>query len=167
MSSETALAWLGAHEKESISRLVDWLRIPSVSTQPKHKGDCERAAAWAADRLRECGLSVEVLPTGEPAGSGHPVVLAEAPGAAGYRGPHVLFYGHYDVQPPEPLELWESPPFEPVIRPASGEVGERIVARGAVDDKGQVMTFLEALRAWKESGGGCRGRGASHGAAGG
>ncbi len=153
MSSETALAWLGAHEKESISRLVDWLRIPSVSTQPKHKGDCERAAAWAADRLRECGLSVEVLPTGDPPGSGHPVVLAEAPGAAGYRGPHVLFYGHYDVQPPEPLELWESPPFEPVIRPASGEVGERIVARGAVDDKGQVMTFLEALRAWKESGG--------------
>lgn len=163
MSSETALAWLGAHEKESIGRLMDWLRIPSVSTQPKHKGDCERAAAWAAERLRECGLSVEVLPTGEPTGSGHPVVLAEAPGAAGYRGPHVLFYGHYDVQPPEPLELWESPPFEPVIRPASGEVGERIVARGAVDDKGQVMAFLEALRAWREmaNGKGANGKGAS------
>lgn len=145
------LEWLRSHESVSVQRLCDWLRIPSVSTDPAYKADVAKAAEWAAAQLRESGLSVEVLPTGEPAGAGHPVVLAESPGAAGYKGPHVLFYGHYDVQPPEPLDLWESPPFEPVVKPASGEVGERIVARGAVDDKGQVATFLEALRAWKET----------------
>ncbi|HZW10946.1 MAG TPA: M20/M25/M40 family metallo-hydrolase [Phycisphaerales bacterium] len=147
----SALDWLAAHEPDSIARLLDWLRIPSVSTDPAYKPDVARAAEWAAVQLRESGLKVEVLPTGDPPGSGHPVVLAESPGAPGYKGPHVLFYGHYDVQPPEPLDLWESPPFEPVVKPASGQIGERIVARGAVDDKGQVATFLEALRAWKEA----------------
>lgn len=145
--------WLKEHESESIARLCDWLRIPSVSTDPAYKAEVARAAEWAAGQLRESGLSVQILPTGDPEGSGHPVVLAQSPGAPGYRGPHVLFYGHYDVQPPDPLELWESPPFEPQIKTATGEVGDRIVARGAVDDKGQVATFLEALRAWKEAGG--------------
>ena len=148
--SNAVLGWLVKHESDSIARLCDWLRIPSVSTDPAYKADTARAAEWAADQLRQAGLAVEVLPTGDPPGAGHPIVLAESDAAPDYAGPHVLFYGHYDVQPPEPLDLWNSPPFEPVIKPAEGDLGERIVARGAVDDKGQVATFLEALRAWYE-----------------
>lgn len=151
MAADKVLSTLAANESAAIGRLMDWLKIPSVSTDPEYKDDVARAAEWAAAHLRESGLTVEILPTGDPAGSGHPVVLAESEAGADYAGPHVLFYGHYDVQPPDPLDLWESPPFEPVIKPAAGGVGERIVARGAVDDKGQVATFLEALRAWKES----------------
>jgi acetylornithine deacetylase/succinyl-diaminopimelate desuccinylase-like protein len=136
---------------------MDWLRIPSISTDPAYTADVRRAAEWAADQLRQAGLSVEVVPTGDAgkpigAGGGHPIVLAHSPGADGYAGPHVLFYGHYDVQPVDPIDLWQSPPFEPVVRDAEeGGPGRRIVARGAVDDKGQVMMFLEALRAWKET----------------
>ena len=145
---EGVLGWLGENESASIDRMVAWLSIPSVSTDSAFAGECRRAADWAAAHLRESGLEVEVLPTG--GGEGRPVVLAEAPGAEGYTGPHVLFYGHYDVQPADPLELWESAPFEPLIKEADGEVGAHIVARGASDDKGQVMCFLETLRAWKE-----------------
>lgn len=138
-----------------MGRLIDWLRIPSISTDPKYKGDVRRAAQWAADQLHELGFAVSLRETGtvgaDGLGSGHPVVFATVAPAASYRGPHVLFYGHYDVQPVDPVSLWESPPFEPVVRGArAGEQGgERIVARGAVDDKGQVVTFLEACRAWK------------------
>jgi acetylornithine deacetylase/succinyl-diaminopimelate desuccinylase-like protein len=105
--------------------------------------------------LREGGLVADVLPTGTREKPGHPVVLATTPAVhdKGATGPHILFYGHYDVQPADPLNLWDSPPFEPVIKPAEGEVGERIVARGAVDDKGQVASYLEALLAWKHTGG--------------
>ncbi|MDX2115395.1 MAG: dipeptidase [Planctomycetota bacterium] len=155
MSLDRVLARLTSREKESLDRLVAWLRIPSISTDPKWAADVRRAGEWAAERLRAAGLSVEIRETGTPEKRGHPIVWAHHPGPAGYSGPHVLFYGHYDVQPPEPLELWESPPFEPVIKQSQGETGERVVARGAVDDKGQVMTFLEALLAWKEEGGGC------------
>lgn len=158
MSTSAAMDHLHAAADASVSRLVDWLKIPSISTDPQYANDCRRAADWAADQLRECGLSAEVCPTGDPAhpgdlskGGGHPIVLAHSPGDASYAGPHVLFYGHYDVQPVDPVSLWESPPFEPVIREARAgeEGGTRVVARGAVDDKGQVSTFLEALRAWK------------------
>lgn len=149
--TSSVLARLESNEPAAISRLIDWLKIPSISTDPDYKAETARAADWAADHLRESGLSVEMLPTGDPPGSGHPIVLAESDPAPDYNGPHVLFYGHYDVQPADPLELWESPPFEPVIKPAEGAVGERVVARGAVDDKGQVACFLEALRAWKEA----------------
>lgn len=154
MAVDQVLAWLDKEEPASIARLCDWLRIPSVSTDPKFKADVRRAAEWGAAHLRESGLTAQILDTGEPKGSGHPVVLAECnPEAA---GPHVLFYGHYDVQPADPLDLWESPPFEPVIREAGtgpDAPGRRIVARGACDDKGQVMMFLEALRAWRLAGG--------------
>lgn len=152
---EKALATLASREKDAIARLVEWLRIPSVSTDPKHAPDCRKAAEWCAAQLRLAGLKAELSETGSKGGhAGHPVVFAHHPGPAGYKGPHVLFYGHYDVQPPDPLNLWESPPFEPVIRPATpGGPGERIVARGAVDDKGQVATFVEALRAWKDTAG--------------
>ncbi len=149
------LAYLSTHERESIARLMDWLRIPSISTDPAYKPRVREAAEWAAAQLREAGLTVEIRDTGEPAGAGHPVVWAtcnlggNAGGPPDKNTPHILFYGHYDVQPADPLNLWESPAFEPVIKPQSGEIGERIVARGSCDDKGQVMMFLEALRAWK------------------
>jgi acetylornithine deacetylase/succinyl-diaminopimelate desuccinylase-like protein len=161
MSSSKAVDWLNAHEREGVERLMAWLRIPSVSTDPAFAGDVRRAAEWAGDHLRESGFEVSLEETGEPSGSGHPIVLATCPGSEDYQGPHVLFYGHYDVQPPDPVERWESPPFEPIIKPGiEGGPGERIVARGACDDKGQVMMFLEAMRAWKEAtgtpGGGVR-----------
>lgn len=148
---EKIFAWLDEHENAGIQRLCDWLRIPSISTDPAYAVDCKKAAQWAADHLQQSGLSVQVLPTGSVEKPGHPIVLAHAPGSPEYRGPHVLFYGHYDVQPCDPIDLWESPPFEPVIREGvQGGPGRRIVARGAVDDKGQVAMFLEALRACKQ-----------------
>ena len=131
----------------SRERLFDLLRIPSISTQPEYAGECARAAAWVRDQLTGLGFDATVRPT-----AGHPVVVAHHPGPAGYQGPHVLFYGHYDVQPPDPLSLWNSPPFEPQL--IGGPRGPRFVARGAVDDKGQAMMFIEALRAWFTAGGG-------------
>jgi acetylornithine deacetylase/succinyl-diaminopimelate desuccinylase-like protein len=126
----------------SLDRLFDLLRIPSVSAQPDHAEDCIAAAAWCQDRLEQLGFRAELRPTGGP-----PVVLGQLAGPAGYAGPHILFYGHYDVQPAEPFDLWHSPPFDPQL--VDGPHGPRIVARGAVDDKGQLMTFLEAMAAWK------------------
>ncbi len=130
-----------------IERLFDLLRIESISTDPAYRAGCRDAAEWCASHLRESGLQAELHETGSADKPGHPVVYGHCPGPEGYDGPHVLFYGHYDVQPSDPLELWDSPPFEPVIKQ---DGHKRIVARGAVDDKGQVMMFLEALRAWKE-----------------
>jgi len=144
---------LKSDEKAAIGRLMDWLRIPSISTDPAYKADVRKAAEWAAAQLREIGFTADIRPTPDgKGGQGHPIVMASTPGSPEYAGPHVLFYGHYDVQPADPVELWDSPPFEPVLKPAdSSGVGERIVARGAVDDKGQVMTFLEAMRAWHKA----------------
>lgn len=149
MHTDQVIDHLSAHEADSTRRLIEWLKIPSVSTDPAYRNDVARAGAWCAARLREAGFEVEVIPTGSPEKPGHPIVLATTPGDVAYRGPHVLFYGHYDVQPADPIALWESPPFEPVIKDAEGDVGERIVARGASDDKGQVASFLEAMLAWK------------------
>lgn len=146
---DACFAFLSEHERASVDRLCEWLRIASVSTDPAYRDQVRAAAHWAAETIAGLGFDVELIETG--GGEGHPIVLAHAHGAAGRAVPHVLFYGHYDVQPPDPLELWDHPPFEPAICPAvAGGPGERIVARGAVDDKGQVMTFLEALRAWRE-----------------
>jgi acetylornithine deacetylase/succinyl-diaminopimelate desuccinylase-like protein len=150
MSLQQVLDTLVSSDRQAVDRLVDWLRIPSISTDPAYKDEVRRAAQWVAAQLTELGFTVEVRETGTPAGSGHPVVMATVEAAASYKGPHVLFYGHYDVQPVDPVNLWDSPPFEPVIKPAEkGGPGERVVARGAVDDKGQVMTFIESCRAWK------------------
>ena len=145
-SSDTVAAVLNhadASLDASRERLFDLLRIPSVSAQPGHRQDCVRAAEWLRDQFAGLGFQAAVRPTG-----GHPVVVAHHAAPAGYQGPHVLFYGHYDVQPVDPLDLWHSPPFEPQL--VDGPLGKRFVARGAVDDKGQTMMFLEALRAWKE-----------------
>lgn len=151
-TAEAPLHWLQQHEEASIRRLIEWLRIPSISTDPAYAEQCHAAAEWAATHLRDSGFEAELMPTGDPSRPGRPVVLATSPGAPDYKGPHVLFYGHYDVQPPDPLELWEQPPFEPYIAaPVPGGPGERVVGRGACDDKGQVMMFLEAMRAWQQS----------------
>ncbi len=153
--SDRVLEWLGNNEAGSIARWMEWLRIPSISTDPAYKGQCRRAAEWALAQLADLGFSARLVETGDVGadgrGSGHPVVLATIEPRAGSAGPHVLFYGHYDVQPVDPVEQWESPPFEPTLREARpGEAGgSRVVARGAVDDKGQVMMFLEACRAMK------------------
>jgi acetylornithine deacetylase/succinyl-diaminopimelate desuccinylase-like protein len=129
---------------QSLSRLFEFLAIPSISTDQAFKAECLRAAQWASAQLATIGFTSRVAET-----SGHPMVVAHraAPGAAR----HVLFYGHYDVQPPEPLELWETPPFDPRIE--NGPRGKRIVARGASDDKGQLFTFIEAARAWIDAAG--------------
>jgi len=126
---------LDATHAARLESYLAFLRIPSISALPEHAGDCRRAAGWLAEALNEAGLEhVEVVETG-----GHPVVYADwlhAPDA-----PTVLVYGHYDVQPVDPLDLWTSPPFEPVI------VGDRILARGAADDKGQVHAHIMAAAA--------------------
>ena len=105
MQTDQVVSHLKAHEKQAIERLMDWLRIPSVSTDPAYREDVARAGEWCAARLREAGFETKVMPTGSAMAAGHPVVLATTPGDADYKGPHVLFYGHYDVQPAEPLEL--------------------------------------------------------------
>lgn len=138
---EPVLAHLDLDFDQAVERLRDLLRIRSVSTDPAYKGETRQAAQWLADQLTGMGFEASLRDT-----PGHPMVVAHHPGPSGSTGPHVLYYGHYDVQPPEPLELWNSPPFEPTI--VDARHGKRIVARGAVDDKGQVMTFIEAFRAW-------------------
>jgi acetylornithine deacetylase/succinyl-diaminopimelate desuccinylase-like protein len=115
--------------------LFEFLRIPSVSARSEHRQDTLRAAEWLAARMRDIGLTTEIVPT-----EGHPIVIAEWR-KAGDGAPTVLIYGHYDVQPAEPLELWESPPFEPTVRHG------RIYARGSVDDKGQLYLHVKALEA--------------------
>ncbi|WP_428395706.1 dipeptidase [Lichenicoccus sp.] len=134
------LAHVDATIEPSLERLFDLLRIPSISTQPAHAPDCRRAAEWLCRDLAGIGFTASVRDT-----PGHPIVVAHDLGAPS--GPHVLFYGHYDVQPVDPLPLWQSPPFEPVLRTEAATQRKMIVARGASDDKGQVMTFLEACRA--------------------
>lgn len=143
---DKVLLQLDASSDAALERLFEILRIPSISTNPAYDTSCGEAAKWCADQLAEIGFEVRVHPT-----PGKPMVVAhwksQTPGAK-----HVLFYGHYDVQPADPLELWEMPPFEPRIA-EDPEHGKVIIARGASDDKGQFMTFIEACRAWKDMSG--------------
>lgn len=117
------------------AEMYDFLRIPSISAKAEHNGDTRRAAEWLSDRLRDAGLETSIHET-----PGHPVVLGEWRGA-GTDAPTVLIYGHYDVQPAEPLDEWESPPFEPTERDG------RVYARGSADDKGQLYMHVKALEA--------------------
>ncbi len=124
----------------SLERLFAFLRIASISTDPAFAPQCGEAAKHLAADLAGLGFATDIRPTG-----GHPVVIGKSEQGA---GPHVLFYGHYDVQPVDPLDLWQTPPFEPRITTLP-DGRKAIVARGACDDKGQVMTFVEACRAFK------------------
>ena len=137
---DRVLETIESRKHQSLALLKEFLSIPSVSTKPEHKADMQRCAAWVADQCRFAALETAIMQT-----PGHPIVVAKNKHRPDR--PTVLFYGHYDVQPPEPLDQWESPPFEPTIRNGA------IYARGAVDDKGQVWAHIEALLAWQAHGG--------------
>ncbi len=140
MSHDAVLAQIDATLPEALERLMALLRIPSISTDPAFAADCARAADWLVEDLKSLGFTAAARPT-----PGHPMVVGHYGQSDG--GPHLLFYGHYDVQPVDPLELWSRDPFDPELQETPK--GKVIRARGASDDKGQLMTFLEALRAWK------------------
>lgn len=142
MSLDATLARIDANLPQALDRLMELLRIPSISTDPAWKADCARAADWLVAELQSLGFAAESRPT-----PGHPMVVAH--GGTGAR--HILFYGHYDVQPVDPLNLWHRDPFDPVIEETPN--GSVIRGRGASDDKGQLMTFIEACRAWKAENG--------------
>ena len=128
---------------KSLERLFTLLRIKSISADSAFDDDCKKAADHIAADIATIGFDAKVLPT-----AGHPALIGKSNGTGPGKGAHVLFYGHYDVQPVDPLDLWHRPPFEPVVtKHADGR--DIIVARGAEDDKGQLMTFVEACRAWK------------------
>ena len=134
-------SYLAEHGDAALSDMVDFLRIPSISSLKEHKVDVEQAARWTADRLRQAGIeNVQVLPT-----AGHPVVYGDWLHADGK--PTVLIYGHFDVQPADPLRLWTNPPFEPTVR------NGRVYARGAGDDKGNMLIPILVAEAFLKTGG--------------
>lgn len=137
-----ALEYAHENHERFLKELKDFLAIPSISTDPDHKQDMQRAAEWVAGQLREIGMeNVQILPTAR-----HPVVYGDWL-HAGKAAPTVMVYGHYDVQPPDPLELWQTPPFQAEVR------GDNLYARGAADMKGQVMASLKAVEAIMKNGG--------------
>ena len=139
MTLAPVLQKIDATLPEAIDRLIDLLRIPSISTDAAYRPDCARAADWLVADLAALGFDASSRPT-----PGHPMVVAH--GGTG-SGTHLLFYGHYDVQPVDPLSLWTRDPFDPAIEETAK--GRILRGRGASDDKGQLMTFIEACRAWK------------------
>ena len=132
--SRDVLARIDAEKEIYLEELKEYLRIPSISTDPEYKGEVLRASEWLVEKMRTAGLTAERIET-----DGHPLVYGEWMGAPGK--PTVLFYGHYDVQPVDPIELWRNPPFEPTVE------GDKLVARGATDDKGQSYTHVKAVAA--------------------
>lgn len=145
MALDDVLTLIDSRRRESLASLKEFLRIPSVSTKPEHAADMQRCAQWLVEKLKAANFEASIEPT-----AGHPVVLAKNQHEPGR--PTILIYGHYDVQPAEPIELWSSPPFEPTVRKTEAGT-DAIYARGAVDDKGQVWAHVEALSAWQASGG--------------
>ncbi len=140
MTLDATLAKIDADLPAALDRLMDLLRIQSISTDPAFKDQCDKAADWLVADLNSIGIDASKRPT-----PGHAMVVGHVDGPAD--APHVLFYGHYDVQPVDPIDLWADPPFEPKIIDRNGV--KIIHGRGSSDDKGQLMTFVEACRAWK------------------
>lgn len=139
---EDAIRWAEGRFDNLVEELFSYLRIPSISTLPEHAADMQAAAEWTASQLHQIGMTrAEVYPT-----PGHPIVYGEWLGAPD--APTVLIYGHYDVQPVDPLNEWDNDPFDPVVR------DNHIVARGAADDKGMVYINLKAVEALMSTGGG-------------
>jgi acetylornithine deacetylase/succinyl-diaminopimelate desuccinylase-like protein len=139
---QKVLDYLKKNQPRFLGELCAFLRFPSVSAQSQHKDDMRDCAEWLALHCRHIGLAAEVCPT-----AGHPIVLAKTPKVSGgKKRPHYLVYGHYDVQPPEPLDLWKSPPFEPRIE------GRSLFARGSTDNKGQIFAHLKAVEAYLKTG---------------
>ena len=137
---QDVLNYLDKHQAAAIERLCEYVRFPSVSAQPRHKQDTAACAEWMVNECRNAGLDTELCAT-----AGNPIILARTPRRAGKR-PHYLVYGHYDVQPAEPFELWKTPPFEPRIE------GRSLFARGASDNKGQHFAHLKAVEAYLKTG---------------
>jgi succinyl-diaminopimelate desuccinylase len=136
---DKALQFAREHEHVNRQRLRDYLRIPSISTNPNHAPDVRKAAEWTLDVFKKCGIEAEMVET-----PGHPAVLADT-GPAEKDGPTVLVYGHFDVQPAGDLSLWDDNPFEPI------EKDGKLIARGSADDKGQVLTHILAAETWKKA----------------
>ncbi|MDB4073698.1 M20/M25/M40 family metallo-hydrolase, partial [Ascidiaceihabitans sp.] len=139
MSLDKVLSKIDADLPDATERLLELLRIPSISTDPAFADHCQTAADWLVADLQSLGVPATKRQT-----PGHPMVVGHVEG----EGPHILFYGHYDVQPVDPLDLWDNDPFDPQIEDTAK--GKVIRGRGSSDDKGQLMTFVEACRAWKE-----------------
>lgn len=133
--------YLKRHHDRFLKELMAYLRIPSVSAQSGHRQDVRRCAQWLKEHCESIGLKARLIPT-----QGHPIVLARTPRRARSKKPHFMVYGHYDVQPPEPFELWTSPPFEPRIQ------GDNLFARGSTDNKGQHFVHLKAVEAYLKTG---------------
>jgi acetylornithine deacetylase/succinyl-diaminopimelate desuccinylase-like protein len=129
--------YLSQNRRQFVDQLKTLVRFPSVSAQPEHRSDVLACADWLTRHFRTLGLDVKLYPT-----KGNPIIVARAPRAPRPDAPHVLVYGHYDVQPPEPFELWKTPPFEPVER------GGKLFGRGASDNKGQFFAHVKAVEAY-------------------
>ncbi|HTQ49465.1 MAG TPA: dipeptidase [Candidatus Acidoferrales bacterium] len=150
---QLVLDYLKQQQARFVAELCDYLRLPSVSAQPQHKNDLRACADWLVKHCRRIGLEARVCPT-----QGHPIVVAKtrqgeaadeshsARGRSPHRRPHFIVYGHYDVQPPDPLELWKAPPFEPRLQ------GRSLFARGSTDNKGQHFAHLKAVEAYLKTG---------------
>ena len=141
MQLDPVLAQIDADLGKSVDRLLEFLRIPSISTDPAFKQACDAAADWLVSDIESLGAIAEKRPT-----PGHPMVVGHITPSNSDDLPHILFYGHYDVQPIDPIELWNRDPFDPQLDETTK--GKVIRGRGSADDKGQLMTFVEACRAW-------------------
>jgi acetylornithine deacetylase/succinyl-diaminopimelate desuccinylase-like protein len=139
---EAVLAHVDENIDASIERMKELVRFQSISTDPAYKDECRKTADHLASELNTIGIAADVRVT-----PGHPMVVGHAEGNEGKAGPHVLFYGHYDVQPVDPIDLWDADPFDPQIVEKNGI--KVMTGRGTSDDKGQLLTFMEACRAYK------------------